>query len=223
VGVGSGADRTLLTMIAERGGGRFYFTQDAQNVPKIFTKETSQVARSSVVEEPVRPRLAKNADFLQGIPIEAAPALKGYVGSKPKAMTELILQTSSGDPLLVRGRLGLGQTAYFASDVKNRWATPWLSWPHYGKFWAQFIRASMRHRSGAGLPGYELRAEVDSPDVRITVDAIGKNDQFISGLESTLYVEDPAQPKSEVLAPTVMTATASGRYEAQLRLDKPGA
>ncbi|MSP62971.1 MAG: hypothetical protein EXR72_22075 [Myxococcales bacterium] len=38
-------------MIAERGGGRFHFTQDAQNIPKIFTKETTEVARSALVEE----------------------------------------------------------------------------------------------------------------------------------------------------------------------------
>ncbi|MGZ3407929.1 MAG: VWA domain-containing protein, partial [Polyangia bacterium] len=53
VGVGQEADKTLLTMIAERGGGRFYFTQSAQNIPKIFTKETTEVARHPLVEEQV--------------------------------------------------------------------------------------------------------------------------------------------------------------------------
>src|SRR5262249_57574161 len=54
VGIGSGADRTMLTMIAERGGGRFYFTQDPQSIPKIFVKENSPGARSALVEGLVR-------------------------------------------------------------------------------------------------------------------------------------------------------------------------
>ena len=60
--VGVGAERrqdAARPMIAERGGGRFYFTQDAQNIPKIFTKETTEVARSALVEEQVRRARAK--------------------------------------------------------------------------------------------------------------------------------------------------------------------
>ena len=45
VGVGEGADQTLLQMIATRGGGRFYHTRDPASIPRIFSKETSQVGR----------------------------------------------------------------------------------------------------------------------------------------------------------------------------------
>ena len=49
VGLGPQVDRALLEGIAESGGGRSYFTNDPYNVPRIFTKETSQVARSAAV------------------------------------------------------------------------------------------------------------------------------------------------------------------------------
>src|SRR5262249_26086285 len=49
VGVGEGADQTLLQMIANRGGGRFYHTRDPASIPRIFSRETSQIGRSSIV------------------------------------------------------------------------------------------------------------------------------------------------------------------------------
>ena len=74
-------------MIAERGGGRFYFTQSAQNIPKIFTKETTEVARNALVEEQVGVHVQKRAELLDGVGIETAPPLRGYVSTKPKPLS----------------------------------------------------------------------------------------------------------------------------------------
>src|SRR6185369_8505301 len=98
VGVGTGADKTLLTMIAERGGGRFYYTQDAQNIPKIFTKETTEVARNSLVEESVAVQVQKHVELLDGVGINEAPPLRGYVSTKPKPLTDVILVSGLGEP-----------------------------------------------------------------------------------------------------------------------------
>src|SRR5262249_11835430 len=88
VGVGAGADQTLLTAIAEHGGGRFYSTQDANSIPKIFTKETTQVARSALVEDKVRAVVSKRVELLDGTGIEGAPPLRGYVPTKAKPLSE---------------------------------------------------------------------------------------------------------------------------------------
>ena len=45
-------DVNFLRLLAERGNGRFYLTNDALNLPQIFTTETMKVAQSSLVEEP---------------------------------------------------------------------------------------------------------------------------------------------------------------------------
>src|SRR5262249_19713832 len=147
VGIGSGADRTMLTMIAERGGGRFYFTQDPQSIPKIFVKETSQVARSALVEDLIGVHIAKHVQMLDGIGLDHAPPLRGYVSTKPNTLSEVLLVSDYGEPLLARWRQGLGQVVAFTSDVKNRWAADWLHWPGYQKFWAQLVRSAMRHRA----------------------------------------------------------------------------
>ena len=46
-----------MARIADLGGGRYYYTDDIRNVPRIFTSETMVVARDLVVEAPTSPRI----------------------------------------------------------------------------------------------------------------------------------------------------------------------
>ncbi len=242
VGVGSGADQTLLTAIAENGGGRFYFTQDESSIPKIFTKETTQVARSALVEDRVRPVVAKFVELLDGVGIESAPALRGYVSTKPKPLAEVILVSPQGEPLLVRWRQGLGQVVAFTSDVKNRWAVDWLRWPGYARFWAQLVRSAMRHDSKNRGPGYQLTAAAIPPYVQVRVDAVSSDDRFVSGLDTQLeiFANDPGQDETSLLNAATganpstalrqkpmlslpLPQTAPGRYETEVYLPRTGA
>ncbi len=220
VGVGAEADKTLLTMIAERGGGRFYYTQSAQNIPKIFTKETTEVARNALVEEQVGVHVVKRAELLDGVGIESAPPLRGYVSTKPKPLSDVILVSDLGEPILARWRVGLGQAAAFTSDVKNRWAVNWLRWPGYGKFWAHLVRSTMRHATGGSGRSYELGTDVDPPRARVTVDAVGADDKFVSGLETTLQVIDPEHPGDK--REFAMPETAPGHYAGEFTLGRYG-
>jgi Mg-chelatase subunit ChlD/uncharacterized membrane protein len=218
VGIGSGADHTQLTSIAERGGGRFYFTQDPQSIPRIFLKETSQVARSALVEDEVHVHAVKRAQLLAGVDLDHAPPLRGYVESRPKPMGEVLVVSDRGDPILARARAGLGQAVVFTSDVKNRWATAWLNWPGYGTLWSQLVRQTMRHRTAEGI---SLSARVEPPRAHLVLDAVSGRDQFMTDLACEAQVFDPEQPRApreHVLLPEV----APGRYEASLMLDRFG-
>ena len=217
VGVGNGADRTLLQMIAERGGGRFYFTDDPRSIPKIFTKETTQVARSALVEEAVVARVAKMANVIRGIDWSSAPPLRGYVSTKAKPRSETILVSGYGEPLLSMWRVGLGKTAAFTSDVKNRWAAAWLNWRGYQQFWAQLVREVMRHRI---QKSFDMRATVAHGRVEVTVDALDRRDRFINGLSSTVTVLDPV--RGGLKRTFAMRQTAAGRYTASFDLPRHG-
>ena len=50
VALGQDADRTLMDAIAHWGKGRSYYTNDALNIPRIFTAETILVSRSLIEE-----------------------------------------------------------------------------------------------------------------------------------------------------------------------------
>ncbi len=222
VGVGGEADRSLLTTIAQRGQGRFYFTKDADGVPKIFLTETNEIARRSLVEETTKVRIVKAAELFAGTAVESAPALGGYVAVRMKPGGELLLAAAKGDPLLARRRDGLGQAAIWTSDAKNRWATDWLRWAGFSRFFAQLVRSTMRPAL-AGDGGYPTSIELDPPMARVIVDATGPDDRFVSGLEGTVErVEPGAIRGGPSSARQTLVEVAPGRYQAELRVDQAG-
>lgn len=215
VAVGSGSDTTMLRRIAEGGGGRYYYTNDPYSVPRIFMKETSMVSRSSMVEEPFRPKIAKRAQVLEGIAWESAPYLLGYVSTKAKPQAEVLMISDYGEPILARWRNGLGKVVAFTSDLKNRWAVEWVRWPGYAKFWSQLIRDTMRANNEDTLA---MTTEIIQDEARIVVDAIGEDDKYINDLKSTVTVQNPDGSTSQI----ALNQTAAGRYEARLKLSTYG-
>ena len=224
VGLGGGADETLLRMISEVGGGRFYKVADPESLPRIFTRETEMVSRSAAVEEYFQPRVAAPADFLRGIDVTGAPFLHGYIATKLKpSPAQEILTSELGEPILARWHVGLGWTIAWTSDVKNSWAVEWLRWPQWGQFWGQLVREHMRAKK---RQVFDMRAEVDpaTGHVRAVLDAIGADDRFENGLEATLTIAGP-EPTGEGKGESrklPMPQTAPGRYEADFPLDKYG-
>ena len=74
---------------------------------------------------------------LADIDFDTAPFLLGYVVTQPRPTAEVILATESGDPLLAWWRYGLGMCVAFTSDAKNQWASEWMTWDGFSRFWAQ--------------------------------------------------------------------------------------
>ncbi|MFM7058614.1 MAG: VWA domain-containing protein [Planctomycetota bacterium] len=93
-------DSRLLRSIARIGRGRFYAAPDAAQVPRIFAKETMTAGKSALEEEPFLPQVVRATRALADLDLDSAPLLLGYVVTKPKAGSEVILATEKGDPLL---------------------------------------------------------------------------------------------------------------------------
>ena len=224
VGLGGGVDESLLRMVSDVGGGRFYKVLDPQSLPRIFTRETEMVSRSSAVEEYLQPRVVSPADFLRGIDVASAPFLHGYVATKLKpSPAQEILESELGEPILARWRVGLGYTVAWTSDVKNLWAVEWLRWPQWGQFWSQLVREHMRQKK---RQVFDMRAEIEPATGRVhaTIDAVGSDDAFQNGLEATLTVAGPEGSGSTAAAPrkVPMPQIAPGRYAADFPLDRYG-
>jgi len=169
VGVGSDADTTLLDKLARLGGGRFYFTDSPDAIPAIFARETSIAARPGFREQPTKAVEIRAAPFLAGIRLAEAPMLLGFVSTKLAPGADLWLETESGSPLLATNRAGLGQVAAFASDTRDVWASEWLTWPEFGKFWAQVIRSVQRPADLRLLPA---TLALEGEDLVLTVEAV---------------------------------------------------
>ena len=213
VALGEGCDTQLLEEIARVGKGRTYVTTDPAVVPQIFAKETVTASKSAINELPFMPQVIRPTQALQGIDFDTAPFLLGYVTTRPKATSELILTTEKGDPLLAWWRYGLGMTVAFTSDAKARWAAEWLSWPGYGKFWAQVIRHTMRKGDSKGVfvnvarNGNKATVTLDAVNI-MSIGSQNRAGRYRNDADSELTVIDPQLGNRKI----AMKQTAPGRY-----------
>jgi Ca-activated chloride channel homolog len=215
VAVTAASDRVLLENIANWGGGRAYYVEAPQNVPQIFQDETELAAGKSLHEENFKPSLKKSIEAFKGIDFKTAPELLGYVATKSKPTSEVVLETPGQRPLLARWQYALGKTAVFTSDVKDRWAVEWLKWKNYSKFWAQLLRETMRRQDN---DEFDLQVDRDGDDAVISVNAVEKDGRFRNLLHPKLRVVDPRQATSTVEVPQV----GPGSYETRFPLNHDG-
>ncbi len=216
VGIG-GADKSLLQLVTDHGDGRLYMTDDLAALPRIFMKETTEAQKSALVEDKVKALINKKAAMIEGTGVANAPTLRGYVSTKPKPTSEVILISNLGEPLLARWRVGTGTSVAWTSDIKNRWSVDWLRWSGFPKFWAQVVRTSMRRKV---YDSYDLSASVQDGRAQIVVDAIDDDDKFVNELETTLEVIDPKTSKA--VESITMHQNAAGRYLADFAVRSYG-
>ncbi len=223
VGVGSDVNRTLLSEIADVGGGRAYFTADPSSIPRIFLREASTVGQSGVVESLVRIEVASRAHALRGLDLARAPLLRGYVVTQARgAPSELLLRSELGDPLLARRPLDEGSVVAWTSDVAGRWSADLLRWPASPRFFSQLLRDPLRPSEGAALP---LEARVEDDELVLSADAFDERDEFRSNETVRARVEGPLDRRADerVSVEVELAPIAPGRLEARLPLDRYGA
>jgi len=184
-------------------------------------RETTTVGQNSAVEELTRAVPIEPADFLRGVDLASAPLLRGYVATQPRPKpAQVILASERGDPLLARMRVGIGWSLAWTSDLEARWATDWLRWRAFPPFIAQLVREHMRERAHDELP---MSARVELGQLLVDVDAIGPDDRFINGLDSTLTVTGPIGTKTAPTERTIaLSQRAPGHYSARMPLDAYG-
>lgn len=211
VAVGEEADQELLADIAEWGDGRSYFIKDAERVQQIFIEETQIALEATLIEESFEPVLKREIEAFRGLDFDEAPALRGYVSTVAKDTAEVVLEAQDEDPLLARWNYGIGRSVMFTSDVKNRWASDWVQWDGYGKFWAQLVRETLRRGHGAEV---DFRVERKGDAAEIELRVVDEDGQYPKGLAPALDVTEPSNQKHTVQ----MRQTAPGVYQATVPL-----
>ncbi len=210
VALGDGSDRALMKAIADIGRGRYYETMDPDMVPRIFTKETVEASRSAIHEEPFTPVRVGQADLLEGIDFDQAPMLLGYVMSRPKPTAQMLLVTEGGDPLLAMGRYGLGVAMAFTSDASPKWASEWMDWAGFGKFWAQTLRACVRKIDSSGI---HIRRQDDRQTMRLLIQRKDQAGRSVNGVAWEIIMLDDNGLRTDV--PTRQVGL--GLYEARIQ------
>jgi Ca-activated chloride channel homolog len=215
VAVGPAADRELLHNIAVWGKGRDYTVQNAKELPEVFVKEAKNAATPSFDEKDITP-VVKAPAFLGAVDATHAPKLKGITATVLKDTALEVMATDEGDPLLAFWPIGLGRTAVFASDVKNRWATNWIKWRGYGPFFAAVVHAIERQRPRL-LDLQAVAGPIDQGrrEIRVSIEARDANGGYADLLRPTVTVTSDQSRTATVS----LRQVAPGRYEATVLSD----
>jgi Ca-activated chloride channel family protein len=212
VAIGKDADVQLMVDIAKWGRGRFYYTEDSQTIPRIFTLETQLASKASLIEQPFKPQLTSpNHEAMQEIDWKNVPPLGGYVATTLKSTAELVLMSHQEDPVLATWRYGLGRSAAFTSDAKAKWGVLWLRWRDFNKFWSQLVRWTLR--SGTRSDTVALVERRDNVG-EITVDAVDAKGDFINFLDSQVGVVAPNRERTVIDLEQVGPGRYRGRFPA---------
>jgi uncharacterized membrane protein len=206
VGLGQDVNRSYLEKIAQFAGGKSYFLNDPQGLEQILLHDVLEHTGSTAVEKQMPPEIAKQAEILDGVAIDTAPPLKGYVRFIAKPTAETILRIDRKEPLLARWQYGLGRSAVFTSDAKTRWAAEWVNWKGYDKFWTNIARDLLPH-SQAG----EAALQFDSADGDLVVDYRLGPDVEEPAKVPEIFVLGPDQFRKAIPVKKVAAGTFRGR------------
>jgi uncharacterized membrane protein len=186
VGLGQDVNRAYLEKVATFAKGRSYFLTDPSGLEQILLKDVMEHTGSTAIEKPITAQVMKPSTILDGVGMQSAPALRGYVKFVSKPTADIILQVDKQDPLFGVWQYGLGRAAVFASDAKARWAEQWVGWSGFDRFWINVFRDLLPHSQSA--------------EARATYDNAGGN--LVIEYKLAGHVDDPAKvPDLYVLGP----------------------
>ena len=166
IAIGADADRPALTALAGRTGGRAYFPERLNELPRLAARDIVQSRGGTTVTEPVALRAPGAHPVIGGLNTATLPALNGYVVTAARPGAELILESSLADPVLTARRTGLGRVVLFTSDLTSAWSAPLRQWPGYAALFAQTFRWVSRGDTARGM---QVAIEESAQGARLVV------------------------------------------------------
>jgi uncharacterized membrane protein len=211
VGLGQDVNRAYLEKIAASAKGKSYFLNDPSGLEQILLKDVQEHTGSTAVEKPAQVTVAKPAEMLDGVGIDTAPPLRGYIRYISKPTADTILNIDEKDPLLVRWQYGLGRATVFTSDAKSRWAASWLSWTGFDRLWANIARDLLPRAQSS-----EAQAELDSSSEELVINYhLGRKIDEPSSIPA-IYVLGP----NGFRAPLQVAKIAAGSYRGVVHIGR---
>lgn len=111
VAVGKEADQKTLSNMAEQCGGRYYYTDVNNSIPRIFAQEVYLSTNTYLINEEFYPTITSSNEIIKEVFDEGCPALYGYIAATPKQTADVVLESAKGDSVLSTWQCGLGRTA----------------------------------------------------------------------------------------------------------------
>lgn len=211
VAVGTGADTSTLQSLAEKGGGRYYYSDAGTALPRIFAQEVYLSSQSYLIQEEFVPTIVNSHEITQGIFDGGSPSLLGYIASTPKSAATVLLESDREDPILTVWQYGLGRSVAWNSDGTGEWTGNFSGWDSYAALWRNIIDWTIS-KSDLGEDQISLTQEGDS--LVLTYET----DEFSADTQITALMTDEDGNQQEVQ----LSAVSPGVYRAYAKADEVG-
>ena len=219
MGTETDTDAQLLKDIAAAGGGRMWFSDRAEDLPRVFAQETLLVARSAWISDPSPLRAEPLLPGVLGVAAELDgpwPVVGGYnlTYARPRSQVLAMALGDPAAPAVAVGRAGTGRAVAVPLDVDDPENPALTRWGGYGPLLAGLARWAAG--AGEAAPG-ALTAVREGRTVTLTLE-----------LDPTRREDWPVTTPSLVLAAdgeigavraVAMEAVDDGVYEARITLD----
>ncbi len=137
---GGGYHSEFLVNIANWGKGRFYNVPNRFNLPEVLLKQPSTAKLPAYRPGVHRVRARGGPGWWGDVDTSSIPNLAGYVETKAKVGSEVLLETVEGKhPVLATWRFGLGRVTTLCTEPVGEGTRPWRDWSEYGKTLARIM------------------------------------------------------------------------------------
>ena len=142
--------------IAARGGGSCYFSDNAEEIPRLFAQDTFTVARSTFINEPSPFQITAGFSTLGAALADAPPPLGGYnlCYLRPEANLAAVTSDEYKAPVVASWNAGNGRVVCFAGEADGKFSGDFAAWPETGEFYSTLARWAAGRRPP--LPTEEL-------------------------------------------------------------------
>lgn len=144
VGLGTerDCDANLLKDIARRGGGECYFSDNPDEIPRIFAQDTFTIARSTFVDQPTPFETTGGYSILGATTPAAPPPLGGYNLCYLRSQANLAAVTTDEykAPIVASWNAGNGRVLCFLGEADGKFSGDFAKWNQTGEFYATLAR-----------------------------------------------------------------------------------
>ena len=225
LGTKSDPDARLLEEIAKLGHGNVMFTNDPEELPRLFTQDTMSVARNTfITKEEGNPAgipgdLLPDARLMGEFDSGGFPRADGYnlCYLRPEATLGVVSQDEYQAPWSAFWYRGLGRVAAVTLEVDGRFSGQFGRWAGY----EDFLITHGRWLLGGNRPDDAwLSVEQEGQDARVVIE-LDPERSTRSGEAPELFVVPPGAEPEETVQPDLIW-TGPDTLEARFRLDRTG-
>jgi uncharacterized membrane protein len=199
------SDSRLLEDIAKLGRGNIMFTEDAEELPRLFTQDTMSVARSSFIKKDsekqpagIPGQVTPSVQLMGEFAVGKFPNVDGYNLSylKPEATLGVVSQDEYAAPFSAFWYRGLGRAAAITAEVDGQYSGAFGQWDEYPDFLITHARWLL---GGESPDDVYLKMDRDGQDAVVTVELDPDRPSRITGDAPTLSILPPSDEREQVL------------------------